>query len=44
MPAADVSGEVFSLNADATYEGLVTARAGAGAQLGVTVEARPATG
>ena len=44
MPAADVSGEVFSLNADAAYEGLVTARAGAGAQLGVTVEAEACHG
>ena len=44
MPAADLSGEVFSLNADAAYEGLVTARAGAGAQLGVTVEAEACHG
>ena len=44
MPAANVSGEVFSLNANAGYEGPVAARAGAGGQLSVSLEAEACHG
>jgi hypothetical protein len=39
MPAVNASGDIFSLNGDARYEGIVNARAGAGASLSVSLEA-----
>ncbi|MCC6831983.1 MAG: hypothetical protein IT200_11610, partial [Thermoleophilia bacterium] len=44
MPTVDASGEVFSLSGDARYEGIVTARAGAGGRLSVALEAQACHG
>lgn len=44
MPAANASGDLFSLSGDARYEGVVTGRAGAGGRLSVTLEAEACHG
>jgi hypothetical protein len=44
MPSANLSGEIFSFNADARYEGPVSIRGGAGGHLSVSLEAETCHG
>jgi hypothetical protein len=44
MPAANASGEIFSLSGDARYEGIVNGRVGAGGSLSVSLDAEACHG